>query len=285
MFSRLRRLIKIGVMAFACQLMLFSSVQSGGYCQPILMAEVICDPDTGLYVVSYTATAWDGISGVPESRENSQIDIMVDKVVVESGAFSDPDYSFSGTLPLPLNLVPGDSFGVGARAIADWGDGTKGGQTTIILLTVPADECATQATGRFTGGGHQIRVDGVRVTRGLTLHCDLLLSNNLQINWNGNHFHIDEHLSTASCSDDPDIIQAPPDAPIDTLIGVASGSYNNDPGYTAEFTLVDGGEPGDFDMAAFLVYETADPANVVLEVPFQYLDGGNLQAHYDQPHK
>jgi len=51
------------------------------------------------------------------------------------------------------------------------------------------------------------------------------------------------------------------------------------------FTLVDAGEPGSDDQAALLIYETANPANVVLDVPLQYLDGGNLQAHYDQPHK
>ena len=31
------------------------------------------------------------------------------------------------------------------------------------------------AGGRFTGGGHQLRVGDARVTRGLTIHCDLLL--------------------------------------------------------------------------------------------------------------
>ena len=36
---------------------------------------------------------------------------------------------------------------------------------------------------------------------------------------------------------------------------------------------------------AIRIYETANPANVVLDVPLQMLTGGNLQAHYDQPHK
>lgn len=285
MNNRVIRAVKIGAMFIVSQLFLIGNLQAGTVCQPILTAEVVCDENTGLFVVSYVATSWDGLPGVPESRENSQVDIMIDKVIVESGAFTAPDYEFSNSLPIPINVGPGESFAIGARAIADWGDGTSGGQTTIISLTVPDDECATQLTGRFTGGGSQTRVDGVRVTKGLTLHCDLVLSNNLEINWGGNKFHIEEHLTTVSCSDDPDIIQAPPDAPIDTLIGVASGTYNNDTGYTAEFTLVDGGEPGDFDQAAFKVYETANPANVVLDVPLQYIDGGNLQAHYDQPHK
>jgi hypothetical protein len=141
------------------------------------------------------------------------------------------------------------------------------------------------AVGRFTGGGHQISVGGVRITRGLTIHCDLLLSNNLEVNWNGNQFHMLEHITTVACTDDPDIIQFPPAAPLDTLIGVGTGRYNGEDGYTIEFTLVDAGEPGSNDQAALLIYETLNPLNVVLEVPLQVLTGGNLQAHYDQPHK
>lgn len=149
------------------------------------------------------------------------------------------------------------------------------------------DACETVASGegRFTGGGHQIRVDNVRVTRGLTIHCDLLLSNNLEINWTSNHFHMTEHMVTVACTDDPAIIQAPPVAPLDTLIGVGTGRYNGVDGFTINFTLVDAGEPGSNDQAAFLVYETANPGNIVLSVPLQNLTGGNLQAHFDQPHR
>ena len=123
------------------------------------------------------------------------------------------------------------------------------------------------------------------MTRGFTIHCDLLLSNNLEINWLGNRFHMTEHLDTVVCSDDPLIIQDPPPAPVDTIVGVGAGRYNNVDGFTIEFTLVDHGEPGRDDQARFLVYETAAPANVVLDVPLQNLTGGNIQAHFDQPHK
>jgi hypothetical protein len=140
--------------------------------------------------------------------------------------------------------------------------------------------------GRFTGGGHQLRAGEARVTRGLTVHCDLLLSNNLEVNWNGNSFHMTEHLLTVECSDDPLIIQDPPAAPLDTLIGVGIGDYNNQAGFTIEFTLVDAGEPGrDVDKAALLIFETGNPGNVILDVPLQLLTGGNLNAHFDQPHK
>jgi len=80
-------------------------------------------------------------------------------------------------------------------------------------------------------------------------------------------------------------MQEPPDAPLDTLVGVGTGRWNNEYGYTIEFTLIDAGEPGRDDMMAILIYETANPGNVILDVPLQYLNNGNLQAHYDQPHK
>lgn len=123
------------------------------------------------------------------------------------------------------------------------------------------------------------------VTRGLTIHCDLLLSNNLEVNWGGNQFHMTEHLETVACTDDPAIIQAPPPAPLDTLVGVGTGRYNGTAGYTVEFTLVDYGEPGSNDRMAIRIFLTADPTTVVLDIPLQVMSGGNLQAHYDQPHK
>jgi len=61
--------------------------------------------------------------------------------------------------------------------------------------------------------------------------------------------------------------------------------YNNADGFTIQFTLVDYGEPGDQDRMSIRIFETANPANVVLDVPLTILQGGNLQAHYDQPHK
>ena len=55
-------------------------------------------------------------------------------------------------------------------------------------------------------------------------------------------------------------------------------------GYTIYFTLVDAGEPGTADKMAIRIFETANPANVVLNIPLTFLTGGNLQAHFDQPH-
>jgi hypothetical protein len=150
-------------------------------------------------------------------------------------------------------------------------------------VTVP-DVCAP-GVGRFTGGGNQVDVGGIaKITRGLTIHCDLLLSNNLEINWDrGNNFHMLDHLETIACFDDPSIDQKPPKAPIDTLVGVGTGRFNNQDGYRIEFTLVDAGEPGRNDEMAIRI--TSPTGAVVLNVPRQQLTNGNLQAHFDQPHK
>lgn len=255
---------------------------------PKIVAEIVCDPATGAMTINYTATAWDGLGSDPTndpSRENSQIDIRLDGVVVASGAFAAPTYSFSGSVPVPAGKVAGDIVEVSAIAVADWGNGTPGGLSNWFDVVVPEPCNVDLSTGRFTGGGHQIRVGEARVTRGLTIHCDLLLSNNLEVNWGGNRFHMNEHLQTVECSDSPDIVQFPPAAPLDTLIGVGTGRYNGVDGYTIEFTLVDYGEPGSADQMAIKIYKTSDPGDVVLNVPLQLLSGGNLQAHYDQPHK
>ena len=254
---------------------------------PKIVAEIVCDPLTGAMTINYTATAWEGLGSDPTndpSRANAQIDIRLDGVVVASGAFVAPNYSFSGSVPVPAGKVAGDIVEVSAIAVANWGNGSPGGLSNWFDVVVPAD-CTQAGTGRFTGGGNQVRVGEARVTRGLTIHCDLLLSNNLEVNWGGNKFHMTEHLTTVECSDSPDIVQFPPAAPLDTLIGVGTGRYNGADGYTIEFTLVDYGEPGSSDKMRILIYKTGNPADVKLNVPLQVLSGGNLQAHYDQPHK
>jgi hypothetical protein len=245
---------------------------------PTIAAEAVCT-DGGFAVIHYTSTSW---SQNPGEGENSAIQILINGTVVDTQPYVYPGNSFSGTAPAPS----GDLASVMAFALGDWGSGLYGGQSESTTVYLPKDCSPPAGQGRFTGGGHQIRVGHARVTRGLTIHCDLLLSNNLEVNWGGDHFHMTEHLTTVACTDDPDIIQAPPAAPLDTLIGVGTGRYNGADGYTIEFTLVDRGEPGrGVDEAALLIYETANASNVVLDVPLQVITGGNLQAHYDQPHR
>jgi hypothetical protein len=270
MLERYRTRIFTGALAIGFQVLLASNALAH---HPTITAAATCSA-AGTAVINYTSTSWSPNAG---EGENSQIDIRLNGVTVYSGAYVFPGNSFSGTLAAPA----GTTATVSAVAIASWGDGAGGLQSASTTVTIPTD-CLNQGDGRFTGGGSQIRVDGVRVTRGLTIHCDLKLSNNLEVNWQGNQFHMEEHLTTTSCTDDPGITQAPPAAPLDTLIGVGRGRYNGEDGFTIEFTLVDYGEPGTADQMAIKIYKGA---NVVLDVPLQVLTGGNLQAHYDQPHK
>jgi hypothetical protein len=146
----------------------------------------------------------------------------------------------------------------------------------------PPPEPCNFVDGRMTGGGGQIIIGDVFVSRGLTIHCDIVLSNNLEINWEGNHWHLDKPLTSATCIDDPAFNPIPPRAPFDTFIGVGDGRLNGVDGSVVMFTFIDNGEPGRTDMASIQIFDASGA--LVLDVPLSNLDRGNLQAHYDQPH-
>lgn len=140
--------------------------------------------------------------------------------------------------------------------------------------------------GRMTGGGGTVTAtSGATVTYGFTLHCDITLSNNLQLNWaGGNQWHLDKPITSATCEDDPSIEPKPPVAPFDTFHGEATGRLNGVDGSRIEFTLVDDGEGNNSgDKARFTIY-APNSNTVVLTVNLQVTTNGNIQAHYDQPH-
>jgi hypothetical protein len=157
-----------------------------------------------------------------------------------------------------------------------------------ILFKNSGEEDTENLLGRMTGGGNQIQVGGLRISRGFTIHCDIVLSNNIEINWaGGNKWHLDKPISTADCIDDPNVEPAPPPAPFDTFIGTATGRLNNVDGSFLRFVFVDGGEPSQgADHAIIQIW--APGANPAVDAPIinvnQLLDSGNIQAHYDQPH-
>jgi len=204
---------------------------------------------------------------------------------VTTGVFNSSNgFMFSGQAPAPPFTT---SVTVTAIALAPWTDGFPGGQSSTVTVDISALNCAPPQSGRFTGGGKDVQVGGVTVTQGLTLHCDLILSNNFEINWKdaaGTHqFHLLEH-TFAECTE---IVgnQPPPAAPLDTMRGIGTGKFDGTDGFTVDFTLFDGGEPGTSDTIRIKIFETANPTNVVLDLPTTFLTGGNLQAHFDQPHK
>ena len=155
----------------------------------------------------------------------------------------------------------------------------------------PSDPCADPKkqecilTGRFTGGGGQLVTIGqIYVTRGFTLHCDILLSNNLEINWPGNKWHTDKPFTAVACLDDPAINPDPPPAPVDTYVGDGSGSLNGVGGARARIVLKDSGERGGVnDFASIQVWDANGV--LVLDLPLSPLTNGNIQAHFDQPHR
>ena len=137
--------------------------------------------------------------------------------------------------------------------------------------------------GRMTGGGGKlVEVGGGDVTYGLTLHCDITLSNNLEINWPGNKWHLDKPITFADCQDNNPTPE-PPRAPFDTFIGEGLGKLNGVAGSRVEFTFIDDGEgPTSNDQAQIKVF--APGGALVLNVLLQSAAKGNIQAHYDQPH-
>ena len=151
----------------------------------------------------------------------------------------------------------------------------------------PCDElhpCEHVVNGRMTGGGGQLSVGDLYITRGFTIHCDITLSNNIEINWPGNKWHLDKPITSARCVDDPNISPVPPRAPFDTFFGEATGRLNGVDGSFLRFVFVDSGERGgENDMAMLQVFDPA--GNLVLDLPLSALTNGNIQAHEDQPHK
>ena len=243
---------------------------------PIISATASCS--NGSAVISYTASSWDQNPADPGGT-NPEIDIYFNGVKVDMGAFaanSNPPDQFSNTLPAPAAT---NNVSVQAVAAQPWGDlWPAGDSSNIVSLTIPSN-CAP-GTGRFTGGGKQVTVGGVAVTKGFEVDCDLHQpSNNLEINWQGHQFHMTVFTSAVcTLTGNPN----PPPAPVNNIVGTGTGRYDGTYGYTVVFQLIDNGEPGTNDMAAFMVYETANPSNVVLNVPLEVISGGNVQAHVDQ---
>lgn len=139
--------------------------------------------------------------------------------------------------------------------------------------------------GRMTGGG---QVDASPKTSvSLTIHCDNKLSNNIQINWgtgqNSNDWHLDKNsLTNVICQYVAD--PTPPAAPINIFGGDATGTLNNVPGSKLQFKFVDNGEPNrGNDFVSLKIWDANN--NVVLDLQNVAMKTGNIQAHYDQPHK
>jgi hypothetical protein len=132
-------------------------------------------------------------------------------------------------------------------------------------------------TCRFTGGGTIGPDREPRKTHGFELHCSIDdLPNRLEVNFGGDHFHMDV-LTYVECSDDPAIDPIPPVADCDTIHGHGEGKFNGVSGYYVEFTFNDAGEPGkDTDWGWIKV--TNSGGGIVMEYS-GLLISGNHQSH------
>lgn len=245
----------------------------------------------------------DGDSGDPDDANlnNMRFDIDLSgfgpgTFTVESLVVIDIDGEPGGTIEL-FDGGPGGIL-VTTVAIPETGDG---GHATVAIGDVgdflritlqgsgAIDDIALESgviSGRMTGGGSVIRMDGLRITRGFEIHCDVNdLPNNLEVNWpTGNRFHLTS-LTSAVCTDDPGIIQDPPPAPFDTFVGTGVGRVNGIDGCTIEFTFVDAGEPAAQPSGPSNAVDTAEiiispggacTGSLTVSGPITF---GNLQAH------
>jgi hypothetical protein len=136
--------------------------------------------------------------------------------------------------------------------------------------------------GYFTGGGRVLTgslTDPTtgeelrKVTHGFQLHCNSESGpNNLQVNWLGNKFHL-EQLVAAVCVDDGSTNEPPPNPnpgknkpTLDVYRGEGYGRYNGECGAYAEWVMDDNSEPGKEDHIVSLVIWDEFEGNVVLSL-------------------
>jgi hypothetical protein len=155
----------------------------------------------------------------------------------------------------------------------------------LSLLALPATLAlatsgAAPNDSGMTGGGSIFDVTGSdvvytgRTTHGFELHCDTRNPNNLQSNWGGNRFRLQD-LQAALCFDDP-TISNPPDASFDTFNGVGVGKYNGIPDFCANWLFTDTGEPGVADTAWIAITNCRGTTILVVSGP---LVRGNHRAY------
>ena len=152
----------------------------------------------------------------------------------------------------------------------------------IDVLEVEPGTCKSpvepEDTGRMTGGG-TIPADEANKTlegkHGFELHCEVSnIPNRLEVNWGkGNKFHL-ESLTSALCTDDPNIEPNPPTAGFDTYRGAGTGRLNGVSGATAKWVFQDAGEPGKNDKTFLTISNGVDTYTFTGS-----LQSGNHQAH------
>jgi len=150
--------------------------------------------------------------------------------------------------------------------------------TTAFFLCFSVGLPPSVAEGRMTGGGAVFSRDGIHVTHGFVLHCNVIRRpNHLEINWlNENSFHL-EMVTSAACFNNPIFESGNPVSPMDTIFGRGIGRMKGAPA-SAEWVFTDAGEPGVNDTVRVYVWD-ANGDLILAVTPDTRLSSGNHQAH------
>ncbi len=145
---------------------------------------------------------------------------------------------------------------------------------TAMVMAALAYACDF-GPGRITGGGSFFK-NGLRVTHGFELRCPKTAHpQRLQVNWDGNRFHLQE-LTFAACLDNTALDPRPPQSSVlDTYFGEGVGRYNGVSGATAKWEFTDDGEPGTNDRVSIEIRDR--DGNLVLKVG-EYIRCAGTQA-------
>jgi len=258
----------------------FELCKIGGPTAGTTFAVEVRDEATNTLKANFDVTLNDGECAVVWIKAFSN-DLVTVEESIPSG-FDTPTWRLEQLVGSSVTLTTGAGTNVYGSVGGSGGDGTVEG-ALLTYTNTPGE-----VNGRMTGGGNQIRIDGVRITRGFTLHCDILLSNNIEVNWpGGNKWHLDKPITKATCIDDPQYDEEQPPAPFNTFIGEGFGQLNGQGGSFIRFVFIDDGEPGVSDRATIDIW--APGADPTTDTPQLHVDGvldhGNIQAHFDQPHR
>jgi hypothetical protein len=223
-------------------------------------------------VVTYTGTEGSIPGGIPIykpiSNQSFKIEVIDGPNIGKSfigvtDAFGQVTFTYADTL-------------AGIDTIrAETSVGRDNGSEVILFSNNVTKEWFIPIEGFMTGGGSMFDIHGDRITHGFELQCNQTKSpNNLEVNWGGNKFHLEE-LTSARCSN-TSIESNPPKAGFDTYKGSGKGRYNGVDNATASWKFTDAGEPGKDDTASIVIKDANN--NTVLSVSGN-IDKGNQQAH------
>lgn len=235
--------------------------------------------------VDSEAPVIDSVTGVTEGGLHTQLDLpSLDGVECNSVDLPKPG-SPAGTQVSTLDsctvarFIDSTSTGPFGPPLKDvsWNATAidKAGNVRHETITSRLLDVTPGMNGRMTVGG-ELKTSGQygTVSTSGTLRCNGS-PNNLGVSWSGGSFTLD-WIDYFYCWDEGDL-EGNPDAPIDTLYGVGSGTLGDGGEATMEWVFGDRGEPAKGNDTMWMVIKDAS-GQTVLEMAGT-LTGGNFQAH------